>query len=168
METGCTKITKEEFLGLLPNIRKQTFKKSSIQSAFRNCGLVPFNPDIVIQQIKDRNLISIREALKSPSKSPAKTPPSSQESTASITTPHRPKEFKKQWDQLLQDSPETKELRLDGLYKGSLAVAHYAQRLKDRLQKNRYAEEIRLKRKALGRKVLKTGGILYAEDVRRI
>src|SRR5207302_226528 len=63
---------------------------------------------------------------------------------------------------------ETKELRLDGLYKGSLAVAHYAQRLKDRLQKTRYAEEIRLKRKALGRKVLKTGGILYAEDARRI
>ena len=43
---------KLEFLASLQTIRSQTFKKSTIRSAFKNTGLIPYNPEIVIRKIK--------------------------------------------------------------------------------------------------------------------
>jgi hypothetical protein len=37
----------------LHKIRTKGFKESTIISAWRKCGLVPFNPEIVLSQIKE-------------------------------------------------------------------------------------------------------------------
>jgi Tc5 transposase DNA-binding domain len=37
---------KREFLATITDIRRTTFKRNSILSAFRECGLVPYNPQI--------------------------------------------------------------------------------------------------------------------------
>lgn len=41
-------------LGLLArfhSMRNQTFKKSTIKSAFRNTGLIPYNPEVIFQKV---------------------------------------------------------------------------------------------------------------------
>ena len=45
--TGCSDFNKLEFLTALSSIREQTFKKTTVLSAFRQTGLIPFNPEIV-------------------------------------------------------------------------------------------------------------------------
>jgi len=49
--SGATKFNKTEFLASLNSIRKQTMKAASIKSAFRNTGIHPFNPEIVLTKI---------------------------------------------------------------------------------------------------------------------
>jgi DDE superfamily endonuclease len=45
--------SKLEFLHALDDIRKKTFNVKTIQSAFKKCRLVPFNPKIVLDAIPD-------------------------------------------------------------------------------------------------------------------
>jgi hypothetical protein len=49
---GCIQITKVEFLAAISDIRRKTFKESTIYSAFTKTGLIPFNPEVVLQKIK--------------------------------------------------------------------------------------------------------------------
>ena len=49
--TSAADINKMEFLSLLPGIRKQTFKKGTIKSAFEKTGLYPWNPKKVLSQL---------------------------------------------------------------------------------------------------------------------
>jgi DDE superfamily endonuclease len=51
--TGCGDFSKLEFLAAIGSIRQQTFKKNSILSSFRECGLVPFNPSIVLAKVQE-------------------------------------------------------------------------------------------------------------------
>jgi DDE superfamily endonuclease len=50
---GCSKFGKLEFLGAIKSIREMTFKKASILAGFRECGIVPYNPAIVLEKIKE-------------------------------------------------------------------------------------------------------------------
>jgi hypothetical protein len=47
---GCTRFNKVEFLSAIGEIRRQTFKESTIKSAFRKTGIVPFKPSVVLSQ----------------------------------------------------------------------------------------------------------------------
>ena len=49
--TGCTDFSKLEFLSAITAIRKKTFKYTTILSAFRQTGLIPFNPEIVLDKL---------------------------------------------------------------------------------------------------------------------
>ena len=49
-----TDFNKLEFLHALDDIRKKTFKSKTIQSAFKKCGLVPFNPNAVLDAIPNK------------------------------------------------------------------------------------------------------------------
>jgi hypothetical protein len=40
-----------EFLHLIPNVRKHTFKKATIKAAFAETGLYPFNPKKVLDKL---------------------------------------------------------------------------------------------------------------------
>jgi DDE superfamily endonuclease len=51
--TGCGDFNKLEFLAAISSIRQQTFKKHSILSSFRQCGLVPFRPNIVLAKVQE-------------------------------------------------------------------------------------------------------------------
>jgi DDE superfamily endonuclease len=54
VRTGDTKFSKIEFLAALPTIRRQAFKKSTILSAFRQTGIIPYNPDKVLIPLQER------------------------------------------------------------------------------------------------------------------
>ena len=41
---GCLQITKSEFLATIELVRRQALKKSTILSAFKRTGIVPWNP----------------------------------------------------------------------------------------------------------------------------
>ena len=46
--TGCSDFNKLEYFAALSTVREQTSKRTTILSAFRQTGLIPFNPDIVL------------------------------------------------------------------------------------------------------------------------
>ena len=43
---------KLEFLAKFQTMYNQTFKKSTIKSAFKNTGLIPYNPEVVFQKVR--------------------------------------------------------------------------------------------------------------------
>jgi len=51
--TGCSDFNKIEFLAAIDSIRVQAFKHSSILSAFRKCGLIPYAPSIVLSKLRE-------------------------------------------------------------------------------------------------------------------
>ncbi len=55
MRTGIPKFGKLEFLASLTTMHAKTFKKSTILSAFRKTGLIPYNPEIVLQKVRPAN-----------------------------------------------------------------------------------------------------------------
>ena len=55
MQTGIPEFGKLNFLASLTTIFAKTFKKSTILSAFRKTGLLPYNPEIVLQKIRPAN-----------------------------------------------------------------------------------------------------------------
>jgi len=50
---GCGNFDKAEFLDTIDSIRQQTFKSSTIYSAFQATGLIPYNPDIVVSKLRE-------------------------------------------------------------------------------------------------------------------
>jgi hypothetical protein len=46
------KIQQIKFLSAIGEIRRQTFKESTIKSAFRKTGIVPFKPSMVLPQFQ--------------------------------------------------------------------------------------------------------------------
>ena len=49
IRTGCDNFNKIEFLYYLGSICQQTFKSSSIKSAFRQTGFISYNPAVVLE-----------------------------------------------------------------------------------------------------------------------
>ena len=49
--TGCSDFNKPESLAALTSVREQTFKKTTVLSALRQTGLVPFNPEILLSKL---------------------------------------------------------------------------------------------------------------------
>ena len=53
VRTGDTEFTKVEFLAAFDKIRYQPFKESTAKSAFRKTGLIPYDPTIVINAMRE-------------------------------------------------------------------------------------------------------------------
>ena len=87
MQSGEGNFGKLEFLAKFQTMHNQTFKKSTIKSAFRKTGLIPYNPEIILQKVR---------ALPRSTQTIAPTPPDSMNKMTSICTtiPHRPHEIK--------------------------------------------------------------------------
>ncbi|KAJ3453677.1 hypothetical protein MRS44_017924 [Fusarium solani] len=50
---GATDFNKADFLFYFQEMRNRTFKKSTIVSAWRKCGIYPFDPSVVLDQMVD-------------------------------------------------------------------------------------------------------------------
>ncbi|KAJ6436476.1 pol-like protein [Purpureocillium lavendulum] len=59
---GATDFSKTDFLYHLQEIRTRTFKKCTILSAWEKCGLFPYNPAVVLDQLQDA-LSSLTKAV---------------------------------------------------------------------------------------------------------
>ncbi len=51
---GVVNITKLEFLVCIEEVCNQAFKESTIRSAFRKTGIYPWNPEIVLVEVRER------------------------------------------------------------------------------------------------------------------
>ena len=65
---GDTEFGKLEFLASFQEFRTKTFKPSTIRHAFRTTGIVPFNPDIVLDIIREKQ--AVRNQVRTPSPGP--------------------------------------------------------------------------------------------------
>ena len=66
--TGCTSFNKVEFLAALQSIRHKTFKTDTIKRGWRETGLIPYRPNIVLSKIRDDD--TTFQALNTPPPSP--------------------------------------------------------------------------------------------------
>jgi len=80
--TGCSDFNKIEFLAAIESIREKAFKRSTIISAFKKTGLIPYNPNIVLSTLREYSpeqpsypaYPSSREAILQPSTPPSNNP----------------------------------------------------------------------------------------------
>jgi hypothetical protein len=50
--SGSQNISKADFLATVKEIRAQTFIHNTVLNRWRRTGLMPFNPDVVLSQLK--------------------------------------------------------------------------------------------------------------------
>ena len=54
--SGCSEFNKIEFLNAIDSIRSLTFKPTTIFSAFKETGIISFDPSIVLEKHFDHEL----------------------------------------------------------------------------------------------------------------
>jgi hypothetical protein len=152
--TGCSDFNKLEFLTAITSIRRQTFKPSTIVSAFRKTGLIPYNPEIVLERLQEYS---------AEPRTPSPLPPQHL-----MTTPHTLRSLKRHTEFL-----ETADLSLKAMResfkkyaKGSLAQAEVGAVAQKELSKTKAAELARANRQNRTRRSVQKGGILYADGAR--
>ena len=149
--TGCHGFNKIEFLAAIKSIRQLTFKSSSIKSSFRQTGLVPYNPSVVLNKL--RETISLRPT----------TPPPQPTSDVFLKTPLTIRTLKQQALELSKEelgSPLRR--KLDMFIKGSLAQANSGILVSAKLARSQAAENARRLRQNANRRSVQRGGVLYA------
>jgi hypothetical protein len=182
-----------DFFADLEEIRKQTFKESTIKSAFKKTGIWPFNPEIVLQKLKefepqyhtppperigpaDPELLAMFPEHKRPS--PPQDPTldflPSVICKGTVRSPENAREFMALGQsvvrEILRSSPEVPavELALSVRRLSEAAAKHTArgQIAINDLQKTTAYQTAKEARKRAGRKRLQEGGVLYAERAR--
>ena len=156
--TGCTDFNKVEFLQAIGSIRARTFKASSIQSAFRKTGIIPFNPDRVISQ-----LLATPEQSR-PVTLEATTPQSNLPTLQSINR------IRKQGATLLLTNQESPSFRgkLEKFVRGSVVQASYGALVGEELGRTQAAEKARQLRQKKNRRYVGRGGVLKPDNARKI
>ena len=81
---GDCEYSKIRFLARITSIRSQTFKKKTVQESFRKTGLIPFNPKIVMQKLRDLSPPSAKPDLPPASLTPVMV--DSRHPNTSVTT----------------------------------------------------------------------------------
>jgi len=156
--TGCTNFNKVEFLAALQSIRSQTFKKSTILSAWRQTGLIPWNPDVVIDQVR------AQVAAQPHTPSPPKTPP-----LDIVETPSTSAALRDLAMQLINDEQlDLNNTTIRKFLKGSLKQAEAGNLALNHLSQTQAAEKAREQRRKGSRRVTQKGGLLYAHEARSV
>jgi hypothetical protein len=131
---GVSHIDKFDFLKAFPAARKSAFQPETIRNSFAGAGLVPFNPDRVLSQLKIQ--------LKTP------TPPGSRSTNSAPKTPYTTKQLEKQASaakKLLKERAESSfpllEARLDKIIKGHELTFNELVLARDEIRKYRANNE---------------------------
>jgi hypothetical protein len=56
--TGARDINKTDFLAVIDEVRRETFKKGTIKSGWRRTGLYPFNPGRIVDELKPQEIVN--------------------------------------------------------------------------------------------------------------
>lgn len=162
--SGYSKITKDDFLGALAQIRQQTFKPSTVKLGFRLTGLWPINPALVIDELVDLNTPS---------------PPSSALGSGStrdsdLSTPKTIARVKKLEERLEDkiariESPSSTRRLINKLAKAATEFSYLTSELQSNLERTEYLREIRYAReRQKARKSAKLYGIVHSSQLKRI
>jgi len=159
--TGCGDFNKLEFLAAIGSIRQQTFKKHSILSSFRECGLVPFQPGIVLAKVREFEAPRDPRRLSTP-------PPDLPGFTPEPITPMTDRALQRHAEALEIATPSRKGALEEQFKKGALIVAKCSAQLRATLAENTAAERERKARKAQPKRQLHAGGTIYAYKAREM
>jgi DDE superfamily endonuclease/Tc5 transposase DNA-binding domain len=188
---GNRDYSRVDFFADIEGIRNQTFKELTIKSAFKKTGIWPFNPEIVLQKLKEFEppqrtptpetplspgfLSCFPKHLHPP---PRRDPIEDFEATAiyrgTVRSPENAREFmalgQSVVSEILRSSPEIPAVELAlSVRRLSEAAAKRVARGQiaiDDLQRTTAYQAAKESRKRAGRKRLQTGGVLYAEEAR--
>ena len=158
VQTGDKTFTKVEFLNVFNGFRQQVFKTTTIESAWKKTGLIPYNPSIVLNKV--------REILPPPR--PA-TPPA-QQFQPLAETPRTIRQIAEAGAELWlhPDLPDDLQQSIIRFAKGACASARKGELMEERFSMQIQAEKARKARKAAANRVLSTGGVLYTYEARSI
>ena len=165
--TGCTDFNKVKFLAVIEEIRRRTFKISSVQSAFRKTGLYPYNPEEVLSVVRAE-----QQARRSPSPSRQSTPASpatEQAQPKKWSTPRSVRSLTRAADQIRAKANKRGQLAFPEMLsfvKGSLIQAHIGGQARRDLFHTQTAENARASRAKARRTLLQRGGALYVHEAR--
>jgi len=130
--SGCSGFNKLSLLAAITSIRRQAFKQSTIVSAFRETGLVPYSPETVLNRLQERN---------AEPRTPSPPPP---QHSALLTTPLTLQSLKKHAEYLeTTDLPYTDPRFRESVkkfVKGSLAQAQVGAIAQEELLKAKATE----------------------------
>ncbi|KAK4148489.1 hypothetical protein C8A00DRAFT_19691 [Chaetomidium leptoderma] len=158
---GLTNITKVEFLSVIQGVRRKAFKESTIIAAFKKTGIWPFNPQVVLQVVRDR------QARRTPS------PPPMPDSSP-FSTPLTLRQINRVAERLedIMERQDNIDLGfaddLQRFIRGSLITATELVQVKRDLQRTKMAEAVALARRHQKNRPLQSGGVLTAAQARRI
>ena len=147
-------------------MRTQTFKKSTIKSAFRNTGLIPYNPEVVLQKVR---------ALPRPTQTSNPPPPDPTNEMTSVctTTPDRPHEINNQAHTLINSIKKGHRLvhsnfrpYLDRFIRGSVTNPLRCSIAEQGLEITHREAIARAARRKLTDKVAQKVGAITVRDVR--
>ena len=138
--------------------RRQAFKASTIQSAWRHTGLIPYNSEVVLQEVRDSPPPPRQATPEAPEYVPlAETPKTIRQlATTGAELTLRP------------DIPEELQKALSKFTRGSVAIARCGLLMEERLEATIQAENARRSRRSEANKVSQKGGVLYAKEARHM
>jgi len=158
--TGCSDFNKIEFLSALRSIRLQAFKESTILSAFRKTGLIPWNPDAVLSRLLENQTLHHRSPITPP---PPTIPPA-------LSTPYTIRSLKRQAEYLENSDPgsPTFKTNMQRFIRGSIVQAQTGTMAQEELASTRAAELARANRQSRSRRAVQKGGVIYVHQARAI
>jgi hypothetical protein len=152
-------ITKTEFLSAFIDAFNASIRTSQIQGGFRGAGLIPFNPEIVLEKLDIR--------LKTPPEPPQ------QETTWTSKTPKNSVELASQSTLVIKkftnphsSSPIGPTQAFETFVKGTQLMAHQFELMKAQISELQAENSAYKERKSRKRKRLQTGGILDSEQAK--
>jgi hypothetical protein len=173
-DLGCEHYNIAEFLAGLPAVRKEAFKASTIQHAFREAGIVPYNPDIVLRKMQELHRAtdvpsSATVSQERPSTPPPVAGPSRLPATVYVT-PTKPKEFVKMHEDLKAMDKNSSDYPVvqDKFQRGSVTMALKAGRIEEEWTRWREYNQEKDKRQNHGLKHLASGIPVDVGTLRRI
>jgi hypothetical protein len=159
MRVGLNHIDKPDFITTYYETRQETIVTSNIQSGFTATGLVPHNPDRVLEKL--------HVTLRTP------TPPiqSQFSSPWKPETPHNIREVERQTRAIkafirrrTQSPPSPTDLALNQLVKGCQMAMHNAVLLSEENRQLRTENERQKKKRTKRRSYIATGGVLTIQE----
>ena len=130
---------------------------ATILSAFRQTGLIPFNPDILLSKL--------------PATTPSPSPPPPAAAPKLPTVPLTIRSLKRQANELWNYSDPTSPTyrqRLHTYLTGSLAQAQTGAQVAEDLARTEAAQLARKTRRTASHRSVQKGGVLYASEARNI
>jgi hypothetical protein len=162
---GCLHITKSEFLAIIESVRRQALKKSTILSAFKKTGIVPWNPQPTIELLWRMHPVPASENT---------TPPPTNQLSSPFDTPYTLRQLKKVATKIddLQDAigelqPALKS-EMDRFIRGALVQSTELRQTMRDLSRTRMAEGLRKQRKAGRNRPLQHGGVITVANGRKM
>jgi hypothetical protein len=157
IRAGGLTFFRTEFLATFHTVRTQAFKESTILLVFRETGLIPYNPGIVLRKIPD------------PVTDSETTIDSSDTESILLYTPQKPRHIQKVADYLqeeLKALPEQVYQTTQKFIKGALINAHARAHAEEEFANTQVAEQARAARAKATRRHIQKGGVVKVSVAR--